>query len=310
MILRNALLYFSRSRAVRTLVTQAPVSKAVAARFVAGDRLSDLIMVARGLNARGLEVTADHLGENVTTEAEAAAAANDYLRLLDDIADSGVQSHVSLKLTQFGLDLGDELCAANLRRVAERAKAVGTFVRVDMESTAYTDRTLAIVRAMRRDGFENVGAVIQSYLLRSEADIEALCRDGIRVRLCKGAYDEPPDRAFPSKGDVDSNYIKLTHALLRATAEQPQLYPAFATHDEQMVQAVIRFAQANGVSRADFEFQMLYGIRRELQESLVADGYNVRVYVPYGTEWYPYFMRRLAERPANLWFFVSNFFRG
>ncbi len=272
--------------------------------------MADAIRVMRDLNGRRMLVTADHLGENVSTEAEAARAADDYLVLLNEIEKGGVQSHVSLKLTQFGLDLGDAVCFSNLRRVLDRAKAINTFVRVDMESTDYTDRTLAIVYAAKDAGYDNLGTVIQAYLYRSEADVKALCEAGIRVRLCKGAYKEPHDKAFPGKKEVDANYVKLTELLLAEAKRNPALYPAIATHDQAMIAAAKIYAAANAVLLNSFEFQMLYGIRRELQEALVKDGYNMRVYVPYGTEWYPYFMRRLAERPANVWFFVSNFFRG
>jgi len=308
-MLRSLILYLSRSTTARTFVTKFPLSWAVASRFAAGEQVGDAIRAIRELTGRGLKVTADHLGENVSTEAEAAHAADENIQLLDAIQSSGVQSHLSIKLTQFGLDLGDEVCYANMRRVFDRAKAIGTFVRVDMESTDYTERTLNLVRAAKDAGYDNVGTVIQSYLYRSEADIRALCADGIRVRLCKGAYQEPPDRAFPLKNDVDDNYVKLSRALLAATKENPALYPALATHDEAMIAAAKDYVAAYQVPRANFEFQMLYGVRRELQEKLVAEGYNVRVYVPYGREWYPYFMRRLAERPANLWFFVANLFR-
>ncbi|HKZ68561.1 MAG TPA: proline dehydrogenase family protein [Anaerolineales bacterium] len=308
-MLREFLLSLSHSKTARTFITRFPVARRVSARFVAGETVAEAIRVMRELNGQGMKVTADHLGENVSTVAEAARAADDYICLLDEIARSGVQSHVSLKLTQFGLDLGDDVALANLRRVVDRAKAIGAFVRVDMESTDYTDRTLALVRAAKDIGYDHLGTVIQSYLYRSATDIEALCGDGIRVRLCKGAYKEPPDKAYPEKKDVDANYVTLTEQLLAAARQNPGLYPAIATHDEKMIAAAKKFASSNQVPSSAFEFQMLYGIRRELQESLVKEGYNVRVYVPYGTEWYPYFMRRLAERPANLWFFASNLLR-
>ena len=308
-MLRNLLLFLSHSKTARALITKFPVARAVSSRFVAGETIPDAVRVVRELKARGMMATADHLGENVTTEAEAARAADDCIRLLDAVSTDGAHSHVSIKLTQFGLDLGDEVAFANLRRVLDRARALNTFVRVDMEGTEYTDRALALVRAAKDAGYDNVGTVIQSYLYRSENDVAALVEDGIRVRLCKGAYKEPPDKAFPDKKDVDANYIKLSHMLLAMARQNPALYPAIATHDEKMVAAAKSFVNSNQVPRSSFEFQMLYGIRRELQEALVAEGYNVRIYVPYGTEWYPYFMRRLAERPANLWFFVSNFFR-
>lgn len=308
-MLRNLLLFLSHSKRARALVTKFPVARAVSSRFVAGEKLADAMRVIRELKWRGMMATADHLGENVTTEAEATRAADDYIGLLDAVSTNGAVSHISIKLTQLGLDLGDEVAFANLRQVLDRAKAVNTFARVDMESSEYTERTLALVRAAKDAGYENVGTVIQSYLYRSEKDVAALIEDGIRVRLCKGAYKEQPDKAFPDKKDVDANYVKLSHLLLAAAKQNPALYPAIATHDEKMVAAAKSFVNSNQVPRSSFEFQMLYGIRRELQEALVAEGYNVRIYVPYGTEWYPYFMRRLAERPANLWFFVSNFFR-
>ncbi len=308
-MLRNLLLFLSHSKPARALITKFPVARAVSSRFVAGETIPDAVRAVRELKALRMMATADHLGENVTTEAEAARAADDCIRLLDAVCIDGIHSHASIKLTQFGLDLGDEVAFANLRRVLDKARAINTFVRVDMEGAEYTDRTLALVRAAKDSGYDNVGTVIQSYLYRSEKDVAALVEDGIRVRLCKGAYKEPPDKAFPDKKDVDANYVKLAGMLLAAARQNPALYPAIATHDESMVAAAKSFADSNKVPRSSFEFQMLYGIRRELQEALVAEGYNVRIYVPYGTEWYPYFMRRLAERPANLWFFASNFFR-
>src|SRR5574337_175349 len=215
-MLRELLLTLSHSKSARAFITRFPVSRRVASRFVAGVTIGDAIRVMRESNRRGMMVTADHLGENVTTEAEAARAAGDYNCLLDEIAKNGVKSHVSLKLTQLGLDLGGATCFANLRRVLDKARAIGTFVRVDMESTDYTDRTLAMVHAAKDAGYDNVGTVIQSYLYRSQADIAALSDEGIRVRLCKGAYKEPPDKAFPHKKDVDANFVKLAEMLLSA----------------------------------------------------------------------------------------------
>jgi proline dehydrogenase len=287
-------------------VTRLPVARSVVARFVAGEHMEDAVRATAELTARGLAVTADHLGENVATEGEAREAADAYLHLLDALFRAQLKAHVSVKLTQFGLDVSDDACSANLRRVVDRAHASGSFVRVDMESSAHTDRILRLVRAMKAAGHDNVGTVIQAYLYRSADDVAALCAEGIRVRLCKGAYKEPPDKAFPKKRDVDASYLKLTEALLDAAKEAPELYPALATHDEKMIDAAKRFATQRGVPSTSFEFQMLYGIRRDLQDRLSKEGFNVRVYVPYGTEWYAYFMRRLAERPANLWFFVSS----
>jgi proline dehydrogenase len=302
----TALGRWTESTWVRSAVTRLPVAKRVVGRFVAGEHVEDAVRAVAELTGRGLLVTADHLGENVGTRAEATRAADAYLHLLDALASARLRAHVSVKLTQFGLDLSDEICSLNLRRVLERAKAQDAFVRVDMESTAYTDRALRLVRAMKASGHENIGAVIQAYLYRSAEDVATLCAEGIRVRLCKGAYREPPEKAFPKKKDVDANYVKLAEALLGAAKEAPSLYPALATHDQKMIEAAKRYASERGVPSSSFELQMLYGIRRDLQEQARKEGFNVRIYVPYGTEWYPYFMRRLAERPANLWFFLSN----
>jgi proline dehydrogenase len=285
-MLRSTLLPLAQSRSVRSLVTRLPVTKSVVARFVAGERVDDAVRAAAELAARGIMVTADHLGENVATEDQATQAANDCVELFDAMARARLKSHVSVKLTQLGLDLGEDVCLTHLRRVVERARASEAFVRVDMEGSAYTDRTLGLVRAMKAAGYDNVGCVIQACLYRSAEDIAALCAQGIRVRLCKGAYKEPRDKAFPEKKDVDANYLRLAEVLLDAAKQTPDLYPALATHDEKM-----------------------YGIRRDLQEAVSREGFNVRVYVPYGAEWYPYFMRRLAERPANLWFLLSNLFK-
>lgn len=311
---RSLLLYLSRAPQARKLITRFAFSRRAAARFIAGDTPDDAIRVIGGLNAKGITATVDHLGENVVSEADAVRATDDYLTILEKICAAGVQSHASVKLTQLGLDVNESLCVNNMRRILHCARRCGAFVRIDMESSAYTDRTLTVARTLRHDyGFDNVGAAIQSYLYRSERDVRELADEGVRVRLCKGAYEEPPDRAFPKKKDVDANFVKLTRVLLDAVAERAaggdDLYPAFATHDEKMVAAARNFAAEKHLPPTAFEFQMLHGIRRDLQESLARDGYNVRVYVPYGAEWYPYFMRRLAERPANLWFFLSNLWR-
>jgi proline dehydrogenase len=260
------------------------------------------------LSQLGITTTLDHLGENVENQDDARRAADDYLKVLDAIGSSGVKSHVSLKLTALGLDLGDDFCRSNVARILQRAKEIGTFVRIDMEGSDYTDRTLAIYRSLAGE-FDNVGIVIQAYLYRSEADIAALCEAGAKVRLCKGAYKEPPNKAFPKKADVDQNYMRLTKMLLSPEARAHGTRGAIATHDPNMIAAARQYAAEANVPRDEFEFQMLYGIRRELQRQLAEEGYAMRVYVPYGTEWYPYFMRRLAERPANVWFVLSNLFR-
>lgn len=307
-MMRSMLLWLSRNKPVRQLMMNWGVARRAARRFVAGETIDDALAAIRELNAQGITATLDHLGENVETREDAARATDDYLKVLDAIGQAGLTSHVSVKLTALGLDLGDDLCRENVARILAKAKEVGTRVRIDMESTEYTDRTLAIYRRLRAE-YDNVGIVIQSYLYRSEADIAALCEEGAHVRLCKGAYKEPPTLAFPKKADVDASYVRLMKMLLSAPARATGTRAALATHDPKMIDAARQYAEEEMVPRDEFEFQMLHGIRRDLQQQLVADGYAVRVYVPYGTEWYPYFMRRLAERPANVWFIVSNFFK-
>jgi proline dehydrogenase len=280
-----------------------PAARRLATRFVAGETLEDALSVCRKLNAEGLAITLDHLGESVTTLAEAAAARDVYLRALAALDEAGIEGNVSLKLTQFGVDLSLEECRANVGRLVRRAAELSGFVRVDMESSEYTQRTLDLVAGLH-SGYRAVGVVIQSYLHRSKEDVELLCARGIRVRLCKGAYLEPASVAFPRKADVDRNFVELTKILLdRGT------YPAIATHDERMIEAAKAYAAQKGIPRDAFEFQMLYGIRRDLQTRLIAGGYRVRLYVPFGKAWYPYYMRRLAERPANVFFILRNLFR-
>jgi proline dehydrogenase len=307
---RHLLLYLSRAPWARTLVTDLPVGRRVAMRFVAGGDREAAVAATRSLNQSGLMVTLDYLGESCTSAQEAAIARNEVLILLDCIADSRLDANVSVKLSQLGLKISEALAEDNLRQIARRAAEHDIFVRVDMEDTPTTDATLRIVRDLRyQEGLKNLGVVIQSYLYRSEADVAQLIDEGVRVRLCKGAYAEPADVAFPDKADTDANYVKLSRMLLSDKARAGGVYPAMATHDPRIIDDIKAYVQANRIPRDSFEFQMLYGIRRDLQDALVAEGYRVRVYVPYGTAWYPYFMRRLAERPANVWFFVSNFFR-
>ena len=282
--------------------TSSPARR-LSTRFVAGETLEEALAVCRALNREGITVTLDHLGESVTSLDEAAQARDVYIRALDAIEQSKIQGNVSLKLTQFGLDLSAEQCLANVEQLAARAAAHSSFVRVDMESSEYTDRTLSLVRDLDAR-YRAAGVVIQAYLYRSKQDTEDLCGRSIRVRLCKGAYLEPPSVAFPKKQDVDRNYIELMKILLdRGT------YPAIATHDEKMIEATKAYAAAKNLSRDAFEFQMLYGIRRDLQRQLVAEGYRLRLYVPFGKAWYPYYMRRLAGRPANILFILRNLFR-
>jgi len=302
-IVRSFFIFLSRRKLLRRWMETSSLAQRLAARFVAGHDLDQALAVCRDLNSAGITVTLDHLGESVTSLDEAATARDVYLRTLNAIHDSGIQGNVSLKLTQFGLDLSAEVCRANVAQLVEQAARRESFVRVDMENSPYVDRTLDLVCDMHQR-YGHLGVVIQAYLYRSAKDIERLCRLGITVRLCKGAYLEHADVAFPRKPQVDASYISLMKALLDGGA-----YPAFATHDPRMIEAAKAYAAERKIPCDAFEFQMLYGIRRDLQQQLVRDGYRVRVYVPFGGAWYPYYMRRLAERPANVFFILRNLFR-
>ena len=304
-MLRQAFLTLSNSRELQDIALSNGMARKFALRFVAGETVEDAIKAVAALNGKGIKATLDHLGENVTRASEARAAAGSYIEVVERIEHTRVDSNVSLKLTQMGLDLDEELCFENVSRICSKANEHGNFVRIDMESSAYTDRTLAMFRKLwDQKGHRNVGVVLQAYLYRTEDDVREMNKLGARVRLCKGAYNEPAEVAFPRKADVDANYAKLTRLLLKGGN-----YPGIATHDERLIQYTKRYAASEGIEHARFEFQMLYGVRRELQEELVRQGYNMRVYVPYGEEWYPYFMRRLAERPANVMFVVGNLVR-
>ncbi len=278
----------------------------MSARFVAGFRIEDALTAATNLNAQGLSVTLDSLGENVTTPDQARQSSQVYHWLLDALAQSKSDANVSLKLTQMGMDLGLDLASEIVSSLVDHAVQANSFVRVDMEGTAYTQATIDLVRQLhaKAENRGHVGIVIQAYLRRSADDVATLLRDGIRIRLCKGAYQEPPDLAFPDKKDVDASFVALTKVLLKSG-----VFHGIATHDPAMIAATRDFARAERIDPKTFEFQMLYGVRRDLQRSLVQEGYRVRVYVPFGDEWYPYFMRRLAERPANVLFLARNFFR-
>ena len=279
------------------------MARGLSARFVAGEDLDAALALSRKLNSEGIAVTLDHLGESVTSLEEAAQARDVYLRTQQALIDAEIRGNVSLKLTQFGLDLSPGACRDNVEMLVRHAAQMRNFVRVDMESSEYVDRTLDLVKELHaRHGA--VGTVIQAYLYRSAKDIEILNAEGIRVRLCKGAYLEPHSVAFPKKQDVDRNYVELMKLLLDHGTT-----PAIATHDEKMIAATKAYAAERGIARDAFEFQMLYGIRRDLQRQLVAEGYRLRLYVPFGKAWYPYYMRRLAERPANVLFIVRNLFR-
>ena len=308
--LRALLLYLSRSALMRQLMTGFPPAWAVASRFIAGESVDEAIAAARQLNAKGMTVTLDYLGESVSRASEATAARDQILYLLDRIEQSGVEAYVSVKLSQLGLKIDENLAVENLRALLTRAREHNLRVRIDMEESALVDTTLDIYRRLRHgEGFDNVGVVIQSYLFRSEQDVHRLIDEGAWVRLVKGAYKEPHSIAYEYKADTDAAFVRLAQMMLSAEARTRGVYLGVATHDDAMIDAVQHYVADQNVPRDTFEFQLLYGIRRERQEQLVAQGYRVRIYVPYGTAWYPYFMRRLAERPANLWFFVANFFR-
>ena len=301
-LLRKTFLVMSENRSMNRFVVANGLTRKMSRRFVAGEMLNEAIEAIRELTGKGIMATLDLLGENVHSEAEARQAGADYELILDRLAESGLKANVSLKPTQMGMDLGDELCRSIIAGVVAKAKAHGNFVRIDMEGSPYTQRTLDLFKSLLAEfGRDHVGIVLQAYLYRTEADVEEMIRLGARVRLCKGAYKEPAEVAFPEKKDVDANYVKLAQRLVKDGH-----YPGFATHDEAMIEAIKAYVAAEAIGLERFEFQMLYGIRRDLQEQLVKDGYNMRCYVPYGTQWYPYFMRRLAERPANVWFIVSN----
>ena len=301
--LRGVFLWASRRRSLQRLATSTGFSRSLVARFVAGETLADALAALERLRDAGLRTTVDVLGESVDSREAAREAADRYIETLDALRERRLDGNVSLKLTQMGLDLDAGFCRDNLARVLERAAETGAFVRIDMEDHTRTDATLAIAREMR-GRFREVGVVIQSYLRRSAADVEALIDERTRVRLCKGAYNEPASVAFPTKAEVDESYRVLMERLLLDGN-----YPAIATHDERLIEHARRFADQRSIDASRFEFQMLYGVRRDLQRRLVADGYTVRVYVPYGREWYPYFMRRLAERPANVLFVVRSVVR-
>jgi proline dehydrogenase len=300
--LRALFLWLSGRRWIARLALATPLLRRLPMRFVAGTTLDQAATAVAALNASGASATLDVLGDSVTDRESAERAAADYVAAIERIAADRLDANVSLKLTQMGLDLGVDACLEVIRPVVEAGRRLGIFVRVDMESSAYTDRTLEVVSRLRGDGFD-LGPVIQAYLHRSRADVEALARERVRVRVCKGAYAEPAEIAWQEREEIDRSFVELSNLLLDADA-----YPGIATHDPAMIEAVKAHARDCGIGRDRFEFQMLYGIRRDIQRQLLADGYRLRVYVPYGTEWYPYFMRRLAERPANVLFVVRSLF--
>lgn len=275
-------------------------------RFVAGEDIEEAITAIKALNQIGCTATFDHLNESVSSIDETKGEVKEYLNILKRIDETGIKSNVSIKLTQFGLEIDPELAYINARAVVEEARKRANFVRVDMEQSSVTQITIDIFKRLREEfGLNTVGIVLQSYLRRTQSDVDDILKIPARIRICKGAYNEPEEVAFPDKKDVDDNYIKVMQKLLKS-----DIYHGIATHDPKMIEATKQFAKEKGIDKSKFEFQMLYGVRRDLQEQLAKEGYNVRVYVPYGKHWYPYFMRRLAERPANVWFVMKNMFKG
>ncbi|MDX6445131.1 MAG: proline dehydrogenase [Blastocatellia bacterium] len=306
MVTRSALIYLSRQDWLKEFAAKFGLFRKLTTRFIAGETVDEAVAAIRDLNAHGCSATFDHLNESVGAVAETEAEVREYLDVLARIAETGIDSNVSIKLSQFGLEIDPELAYRNARRIVADAVSRGNFVRVDMEGSSVTQATIDIFKRLRAEfGLNDVGIVVQSYLYRTMDDVRDLLQIPARIRLCKGAYNEPPEVAYPDKKDVDDNYVRLMQVLLASG-----VYHGIATHDPKMIDATIAFAQREGVGKDAFEFQMLYGIRRDLQLQLARDGYRMRVYVPYGKHWYPYFMRRLAERPANIWFVLKNMLKG
>jgi len=303
-MLRSALLYLSDQPQIFRFVRNNKVAKSFANRFVAGETLETALAAVTKLNARGITASLDLLGESVHNEAEARAAGQAYVNMLDRIHERKADANVSVKLTAMGLDISEDLCVSIMHKILQRARDYHSFVRIDMEGSEYTQRTIDLFERLYPAYRENVGIVLQSYLYRTFADVEHANLIRARVRICKGAYKEPETVAYPDKKDVDASYVRCIHALM-----QYGNYPGIATHDEAILKEAKRFANANQISSDRFEFQMLYGVRRDLQDQLVREGYRMRVYVPFGTQWYPYLMRRLAERPANVAFLTGNVFK-
>jgi proline dehydrogenase len=306
MLTRSALIYLSRQEGLKEFAAKFGLFKKLTTRFIAGETIDEAVAAIRDLNAHGCTASFDHLNESVGSVAETEAEVREYLDVLARIDETGIDSNVSIKLTQFGLEIDPELAYRNARRIVEDATRRGNFVRVDMEGSTVTQATIDVFKRLRAEfGLNDVGIVIQSYLHRTMDDARDLLKIPARIRLCKGAYNEPPEVAYPAKKDVDANYVRVMQLLLASG-----VYHGIATHDPKMINATIEFAQREGIGKEAFEFQMLYGIRRDLQDQLARDGYRMRVYVPYGKHWYPYFMRRLAERPANIWFVLRNMLKG
>lgn len=318
-MLRSMLISLSRAEWARNLLMKWKFAKKMASRFIAGETLEEAVSAVQQLNANGMVATLDQLGENTQSSEEARAAAQGVIRIFEAIEENQLRCNVSVKLSQIGLTIDEQLCRENLAKILDAAQKLNNFLRIDMEDSGLTEKTIQMYTWARDAGFDNVGIVIQSYLYRSESDIQALGRYDTRVRLCKGAYKEPAAVAFPQKAQVDENFDRLADLLMQNAEAfgSPQMsengrkpaIPGIATHDQKRVDYMIRRAAERNLPPSAFEFQMLHGISRELQEGLAGKGYTVRVYVPFGTHWYPYYMRRLAERPANIWFFISSYFK-
>ncbi|HEY0005769.1 MAG TPA: proline dehydrogenase family protein [Pyrinomonadaceae bacterium] len=306
MVARSTLLYLARQEGLKDFASRFRPFKKMTTRFVAGEDIEEAIRAIREINARGCTASFDHLNESVTSREETEEEVREYRKILARIDETGIRSNISIKLTQFGLEIDPELAYRNARAVVEDAARRGNFVRIDMEGSNVTQVTIDIFKRLRSEfGLNDVGIVLQAYLRRTLADVEEMLKIPARIRICKGAYNEPPEVAFPDKKDVDQNYVRVMKLLLKSG-----IYHGIATHDPKMINATMAFCKQEGIGKDSFEFQMLYGVRRDLQEQLVRKAYKMRVYVPYGKHWYPYFMRRLAERPANVWFVMKNLFKG
>jgi len=320
-MLRSSLIFLSKAAWAQKLITNWSFASHAASRFVPGEKTEDVIRAIRELNENGFNATLNHLGENISTADEAEKATDEILLVLNEIDKANVKSNVSIKLTQIGIGLDERICQQNLVQILAQVKKCNNFLRMDMEDTPYTDITISLYQSMLERGFDerHLGLVLQAYLLRTEEDLRKLLDEGTRIRLVKGAYNEPPDKAYSKKADTDANYDLLTKIMIDAALKMDgntisadgriPPFVAIASHDENRIAFAKQYAEKVGLPKTAIEFQMLYGIRRDLQNQLVNEGYPVRIYVPYGTQWYQYFMRRLAERPANIWFFVSNYFR-
>ena len=316
---RSFLIYLSKAEWALNIFTNWKFAWKAASRFIAGETIDEALAVVMKLNKKGINTTLDQLGENTSSLEEANLATEGILEILDQIDKQNVKSNVSIKLTQIGLSINESVCLENLERIVQKAKEKDNFIRIDMEDTPYTDQTIKLLLQIRTRGFLNTGIVLQSYLYRAKKDTKELLKEGVAIRLVKGAYKEPAHLAYPKKKDVDDNFDKITEIMLDGALNQNVImissngrYPpvtALGTHDEKRIKKAINYQELKGLPKEALEIQMLYGIRRDLQEQLSSQGYPIRVYVPFGTHWYPYFIRRLAERPANIWFLISNYFR-